>query len=156
MATSTRELLPLEGSTSAVWKHFGFPAKEGKILIDKKKRTEVHCKICGKIVKYNGSTTNLRFHLKEYHKSVFSSLPSTADHGSTSKTPLPKNQVTLSQAISAGQPIPTSSVKWNKLTDGIMYFILKDIQPLDTIDDVGFRHMIKEFEPRYTPPQEKQ
>ena len=38
MATAIQELLPLEGSTSAVWKHFGFPAKDGKIILEKKKR----------------------------------------------------------------------------------------------------------------------
>ena len=37
----------------------------------------------------------------------------------------------------------------------VMYFIIKYIQPLDTIDDKGFRHMIHTFEPRYTPPSRK-
>ena len=63
MAGSSRrlELLPLEGSGSAVWNHFGFPSKDGRI-IQEKKRNEVHCIICSKVLKYNGSTTNLRFH----------------------------------------------------------------------------------------------
>ena len=39
-------LLSLEGSTSEVWKHFGFPAKNGKYVEgDKKKRTKVYCKL---------------------------------------------------------------------------------------------------------------
>ncbi len=36
-----------------------------------------------------------------------------------------------------------------------MYFIVKDMHPLDTIDDKGFRHMIHTFEPKYTPPSRK-
>ena len=36
-----------------------------------------------------------------------------------------------------------------------MYFIIKDMQPLDTIDDKGFRHMFQTFEPRYTLPSRK-
>ena len=36
-----------------------------------------------------------------------------------------------------------------------MYFIIKYMQPLDTIDDKGFRHMIHTFEPRYTSPSRK-
>ena len=33
------ELLPLENSTSPVWKFFGFPSRDGKIIeSDKKKR----------------------------------------------------------------------------------------------------------------------
>ena len=70
-SSSRLELLPLEGSSSAVWNHFGFPSKDGRIIQEKKKRNEVQCKICSKVLKYNGSTTNLRFHLKEYHKSVY-------------------------------------------------------------------------------------
>ena len=47
MATAaTQELLPLEGSTSAVWKHFGFPSKDGIIIVEKKKRDRVYCN-CG-------------------------------------------------------------------------------------------------------------
>ena len=58
--SETTELLPLEGATSKVWEYFGFPAKDGKILeANKKKRDVVHCKRCGKRVKYNGNTTNL-------------------------------------------------------------------------------------------------
>ena len=83
-SSSRLELLPLEGSGSAVWNHFGFPS-----------RNEVHRKICSKVLKYNGSTTNLRFHLKEYHKSVYASLPTTSD--SLKKQSVPVNQATLPQ-----------------------------------------------------------
>ena len=63
--TSTSELLPLEGSSSAVWKYFGFPSKDGKITVEKKKRTEVHCKICTKVLKYNCSgLTELIVHVR--------------------------------------------------------------------------------------------
>ncbi len=65
MATEL-EFLPMEGSTSAVWKHFGFPAKDGGYVeSDKKKRIRVHCKLCGKSVKYSGNMMNLRFHLRD-------------------------------------------------------------------------------------------
>ena len=47
------ELLPLEGAVSAVWKYFGFPARNGKFLEpDKKKRKQVHCKICRCVFSY--------------------------------------------------------------------------------------------------------
>jgi hypothetical protein len=35
------ELLPLEGSKSALWIHFGFPANVGRIVENKKSRKEV-------------------------------------------------------------------------------------------------------------------
>ncbi len=38
--------LPLEDANSAVWNHFGFPARNGKILeSDRKKRQVVYCKL---------------------------------------------------------------------------------------------------------------
>ena len=122
--TDYAELLPLEGSSSTVWNYFGFPSKDGKITVEKKKRTHVFCKICTKKLKYTGGTTNLRFHLQENRKSVFLSLPSTERSSKTMS--LPVNQPTLAQTVTASQPFPTSSSKWCKLA--ISYFIIKVVQ----------------------------
>jgi len=66
---SIDELLPLEGS---VWKQFGFPGRNGKFVeTDKKKRTNVCCKLCRKTIKYCGNTSNLRSHLEREHKKDF-------------------------------------------------------------------------------------
>ena len=74
----TDSLLPLEGSTSEVWKYFGFPAKNGKYIEgDKKKRTKVCCKLCNKSLKYSGNTSNLRAHLERDHKKDFLTLLET-------------------------------------------------------------------------------
>ena len=69
--------------------------------------------------------------MKEHHRSIFYSLPNS-DRPQNRPAPV-KDQSTLLQVISASQPIPPSSAKWNKLTDSIIYFIVKDMQPLDTI-----------------------
>jgi len=46
--------------------YFDFRAKDEKIMeSDKKQRTSVHCKLCAKVLKYTGNTTNLRFHLEQ-------------------------------------------------------------------------------------------
>ena len=43
------ELLPLDKAKSEVWKHFGFPAKDGQFIEkDKRRRTIVYCKLCPK------------------------------------------------------------------------------------------------------------
>ena len=39
-----------------------------------------------------------------------------------------------------------------ELTDSVCYFIAKDAQPLNTVNDKGFRHLLTSFEPRYVPP----
>ena len=48
-----RELLPLDKAKSSVWEYFGFPAKNGDFAKkDKKKRTEIHCKLCPRRINY--------------------------------------------------------------------------------------------------------
>lgn len=35
------------------------------------KRTVVHCKLCPKVLKYSGNTSNMRFHLELSHRAQF-------------------------------------------------------------------------------------
>ena len=59
------DALLLEGSSSVVWKYFGFKVSNGKFVEpDKKKQKEVFCRIreCLKKVKYSGNTSNMQFH----------------------------------------------------------------------------------------------
>lgn len=52
-------------------------------------------------------------------------------------------------------PLVHSSEKYKKLTKVVCYFICKDQQPFDTINDSGFRHMLSVFEPHCVPPDRK-
>ena len=149
---ATQDLLPLQGSKSQVWKHFGFPAKDGEIIEKKKDRKIVTCKLCFKNIKFSGNTTNLRFHLNEHHRSAYESLP--VDDKS-SKQSTSTSQCTILQAMNATQKIPTTSPTWNRFTDAVCYFIAKDLQPLDTVDDKGFCHLLRTIEPRYELPSRK-
>ena len=48
-----RELLLLDKAKSSVWEYFGFTAKNGDFAKkDKKKRTEVQCKVCPRRISY--------------------------------------------------------------------------------------------------------
>ena len=155
MTSEWTDLLPLEGSKSDVWKHFGFPARDGKFLQpDKKSRKEVICKMCHKCLKYCGNTTNLHFHLKEHHHRIYLSLKDNQSSIQAPKTDT-GNQRTLAQAVLASQKLPQTSPSWSKLTDSICYFIAKDMQLLDTVEDTGFFHLLQSFEPRYDPPSRK-
>lgn len=153
-------LLPLEGSTSEVWKHFGFPAKNGKYIeADKKKRTKVSCKLCKKSLKYCGNTSNLRAHLERDHKKDFQALLEAeaekeklkASGGASSSG----KQQTVAETLNGLTPISRSSNRWIQLTKSVCYFIAKDMQPYDTVNDAGFLKMLHTFEPRYLPPDRK-
>ena len=140
---------------------FGFSSKDGKFVeLDKNKRTSVHCKLCAKVLKYAGNTTNLRYHLEHSHRAEFQALQlaqaSEKEAGRTrTAASSSSNRQSITSAFQAQIPIPRSSPRWNKLTDAVCYFIAKDMQPIDTVNDTGFRNMISVFEPRYTPPDRK-
>ena len=62
------KLLPLENSTSPVWKFSGFPGHDGKIIeSNKKKQQLVFCKLCRHDYSYDGNAMNLWQHLEESH-----------------------------------------------------------------------------------------
>ena len=118
---------------------------------DKKKRTSVHCKLCPKVLKHSGCTTNLRYHLKLSHKTQFDLLNKPKERNQSSGT----NQATIDVLFEKATPMERSSPRWNDLTHSVCYFLAKDMQPIDTVNDLGFRTMLKKFEPRYVPPDRK-
>ena len=149
------ELLPLEGVVSAVWKYFGFPARNGKFLeSDKKKRKQVHCKICRRVFSYVHNTTNLWQHLQESYPVEYIEAKSTtcSTHGECVKA---KAQPTIAEALHACQPFSHTSQRWRSLTDSICYFVAKDMQPFQMVSDPGFRQLLKALEPRYECPDRK-
>ena len=64
-------------------------------------------------------------------------------------------QQQLPAMFEAQKPIAKINPRWKKLTDAICYFLAKDMMPFDTVNDPGFRHMVKTFEPRYAPSDRK-
>ena len=56
------------------------------------------------------------------------------------------HQFTLTEVIATSQPLPKTSTKWNKLTDSVLYYISKDMQPSHSIllmtrdFDIFFKH----------------
>ena len=156
MATSESarvELLPLEGSVSPVWKYFGFPAENGKFLEpDKKKRKRVHCKLCHRVFSYVHNTTNLRQHLQESHRVEYVEAKSGTTHTVSAKA---KGQSTIVDTLHTCQPLAHTSHRWKSLTESVCYFIAKDMQPFQTVNDAGFRQLLKALEPRYECPDRK-
>ena len=113
------------------------------------------CKLCRQRLKYSGNTTNLHFHLCEHHPSELGSLQSHESHEKQSSRPVLTVAEAFKAASHAGPVLTRSSKQWVQLTDAVCYFIAKDIQLYDMVNDMGFRHMIRVFEPRYIPPDWK-
>ena len=111
-STAALELLPLEGATSSVWTHFGFPSSNGKIIEERKNRKQVYCRLCPKVLKYSGNTTNLRFHLQSAHSTVYKALVRSENKP---KEAHPKHthqgQTTIQESLEKRQPIPSTSAR---------------------------------------------
>ena len=149
------ELLPLPGSKSTVWHSFGFPAKEGQYLEkNKKKLQHVYCKVCKKQPSYVGITANLTSHLKNHYSNEYHKCQ-TAENGTSAVEATQSKQQSIKDAFQGMTLLPHSSQRWKKLTDSVCYFIAKDAQPLNTVYDKGFRHLLTSFAPRYVPPDRK-
>lgn len=161
------ELLPLEHSTSVVWKFFGFPSRDGKIIeTDKKKRRQVYCKLCQCDYSYVGNTSNMWQHLEESHVEEFRKAKEEAKESArSSAAESPSNreksdadvsmEPTLPQVLQAKNPYPRTSTWWKMLTDSVCYFIAKDMQPYQSVNDPGFQHLLHTFDQRYHPPDRK-
>ena len=99
------ELLPLENSTSVVWKFFGFPSCDGKMMeSDKKKRKRVFCKLCKRDYYYVGNTTNLWQHLEEGHINEFCQAKEESKRDNKSNLSSDKNNLHPLRNESSSQP----------------------------------------------------
>jgi len=112
-----------------------------------------------------GKTTNLLFHLRTKCPTEFKDISENSDPDNSPEGKLINSkaassstdgkQLTLPAMIQATLPLPKSSTRYKKVTDAICYSLARDIQPYDTVNDVGFCHMLKVLEPRYSPPEKK-
>ena len=100
--------------------------------------SEVICNLCEKKLSYSGGTTNLRDHLTRAHKTTFSTEDNKqtkiTDHTQSFKPRI------LSQSFKDG----AISVLANQ--------IINDLQPMKSINDVGFKATIAHFCPEYKVP----
>ena len=126
-----------------------------KVEKNKKNRRHVYCKLCRKQLNYVGNTTNQLVHLKNHHTTEYCEWQVAEKAKQGPKATQSSKQPSIKDALQGVQPMLHSSPRWKKLTDAVCYFIAKDGQPLDTVNDKGFRHLLSSLEPRYTPPDRK-
>ena len=156
-----RELLPLEKAKSTVWEYFGFPAENGEFTEkDKKKRSEVFCKLCPKKMNYQGNTTNMMVHLQYYHRSEYvkvkekSKVKRTQPSRTTNLTTSDR-QPSITEAFHQMEPLPKTSKRWKQLNNSVCLCIAKDMLSISITSNCCFRSMLHAFEPRFVLPDRK-
>ncbi|KAK3086886.1 hypothetical protein FSP39_024924 [Pinctada imbricata] len=127
---------------SYVWRHFGF--REGG---DKEKTT---CKLCFTDVSYKcGNTSNMATHLRRKHN-ITSDQPQNCKPVTATLSSAVSGQLKLSDVLHS--KLHNSSQRARFITQSIAGFLSKDMRPFSTVENEGFRHLIKTLEPRYNLP----
>ena len=116
--------------------YFGFPATNGQYLEkDKKKRTEVYCKLCPKKLNYLGNTTNMISHLEYNHRLEYLKVKGKA-------TNVPKrtisSQTSINKVFCQLEPLSTHSKRLKVLNKSVSQCIVKDMLPVSIVNNVGF------------------
>jgi hypothetical protein len=90
-------------------------------------------------------------HLQYNHRQEYNEVKAT-DSGVSGVTKV-SQQPTITKVFEQLTPISKDSSQWQMLTKSVCYCIAKDMLPLSSVNDPGFKHMLKTFEPRYIPPE---
>ncbi|XP_074551526.1 E3 SUMO-protein ligase ZBED1-like [Halichoeres trimaculatus] len=141
-----------KSSGSVIWRWFGFKVSD-------EQQNHIICRECNKqVAARGGSTTNLFHHLKQWHKLQYEEcvkLRATeapaASHPQTEKAPALK-QSPLQASFSRSVPYEKKSDKWCAITKAVSYHIAKDMVPVATVEQVGFKKLLKTMDPRYELP----
>ena len=143
-SSEERELLPLPGAKSKVWKYFGFKQDEkGRKLNNK----EVFCRICKRdspIVETRRIYFTTCVHaMKRDYRTIAPAVP-----GSNKDS---QNQTTLTSYVANAQPYPRTSAHFKTCEDSLLTLICKDMLPLSLVDSPNFKEFVSILDKRYKP-----
>ena len=157
MSIKYEQLVAKPNAKSKVWKHFGFPAVASGSIIDKKK---IACRLCKAVIPYSGNTSNLTYHLQREHPREHQELVEggrqTGDNfdkpGLSGNATAKSVQITLSGAITRLDSFQWDSVRNKQLVDATADFVCQSMQPICTVDEPSFRHLLKIAESQFQLP----
>ena len=93
--------------------------------------------------------------IEEYRQAKEESKDASPSESSKRKEEPDSAQPTLPQVFQEKNPYPRNSTRWKTLTDAVCLFIARDMYPYQTVNDVGFQHMLHTFDQTYRPPDRK-
>nr|XP_024661555.1 zinc finger BED domain-containing protein 1-like [Maylandia zebra] len=151
-SSNAEEIVERKGrKSSVVWRYFGY-------LKSDKKQSSTHCKLCRQHVPTKtGNTTNLFHHLKQCHPQEHAqSLTESANLSSKTTGGIPaKQQQSIESAFSSVLPYDKKAKRHSDITNAIAYCLAKDMLPINTVENEGFKQLIKVLDPRYQLPGRK-
>jgi tRNA (cytidine32/guanosine34-2'-O)-methyltransferase len=146
-------LVEKKGRTSSViWRHFGFKSSD----VEQK---EIVCKVCHAVVSApQGNTTNLFNHLKFSHKVVYDKVlteQKTQKSARPSTSTTAATQSSIEDTLYNAAPYPTGSRRHREITEAVTFMLAKDMCPISTVNDPGFKALMKTMDKRYVLPSRK-
>ena len=146
------ELVSKPDTTAAVWEHFGFkPNGRGEPL----NLDEPVCRICFETVATKSSnTTNM--HLMQSSqlrkkKKKKKKKKKTATKATERLSPS-SQQSTITGAFSRQTKYKQDNAKWCTITDSVVRYITKEMQPFSTVKKPAFQQMLQTFDSQYKLP----
>lgn len=137
-------------TTAKVWKYFGLRVDENGKVRDVDNPV---CRLCYTPVSAkNGNTSNLYSHLMNQHPEQYKEVKPKVKPGTTMKTASASNSCSIKTAFEKSKKLDTKSPEYKKLTKSITYFLAKDMQPLNAVEQPGLKKMLNAFNPRYEVP----
>ena len=101
----------------------------------------VRCKLCKVVLsRKDANTSSMNKHLKRKHE--IDVMAQKAQERSPS-------QPTLTAVLEAKKPFDRDHPTQKNITQAVAKFIAVDMQPLDVVNDWGFKNLIRVLEPRY-------
>ncbi|TSM04878.1 Zinc finger BED domain-containing protein 4 [Bagarius yarrelli] len=129
-----------------------FEGENGKI--------ESNCKACGTRIQAKRTvTSNFVTHLKRKHQAMYDEFLRKKDvkreayssGALQSYTPLSGASRTASQSGTGATKFDRSDPRQSLISETIAKMIIRDLQPVQIVENEGFRELLKLLEPRYTP-----
>ena len=149
-------ILVYMGRRSAAWNYFEECLNE---------EGNYRCKKCRiKVKTGDSSTSNLRHHLNQYHPQEHAIINSqypqrtnklTNVRGCDNSASSSVESSAIAAAFAKSAQYNTDSNNWKSLTEAVTFCIAKDAMPIRTVERPAFLHLLKQFDPRYTPPGRK-
>ena len=142
--------MPRKGSSSVVWKCFGFRASDVN-------QEQVICKDCHRVVSAPRGNTTKFIHLKKHHKPQYDKcMKAKANATSLNPGPSPTPTQTIATAtLHRATPHPSTSKRHAEITDAITFYLAKDVCPINTVSNEGFRKMVNTLYKKYVIPSQK-
>ncbi|XP_069107962.1 E3 SUMO-protein ligase ZBED1-like [Argopecten irradians] len=160
-----KTIYPHPGSKakSEVWKYFGFLKMSDNLPPTKSNlnMNQAICRLCRKVYKNTGNTTNFQSHIDNEHKlhdtrvckqkDKLTKLGNRDASGSTKQT----FQTTLHQMVGMKSNNKLGAERKKEVDQSLMKMMAGKVLPFSLVDNVFFKNFVHALEPRYLLPSRR-